>query len=252
MTPARLLSDPPAPGDWNMALDEALLQSAGQSGQTTLRFYGWSAPTLSLGYFQSWRDRGEHSASRECALVRRSTGGGAILHHHELTYSFVAPVQDRLAASIQELYSAFHETLITAINDQFAAAPTVRELRVCGDSCTYDRRSSFLCFERHTCGDVLWGEHKIAGSAQRRHFGAVLQHGSVLLLRSPFAPQLPGLAQCAGREISPHELATCWQTQLAERLQLRFAASEYAESELDKARGLAQDKFSTSDWTRRC
>ena len=76
-----------------MAVDETLLFDAAENGTATLRFYSWDEPTLSLGYFQRYADREQHTASRTCAVVRRQTGGGAILHDRELTYSLALPAQ---------------------------------------------------------------------------------------------------------------------------------------------------------------
>ena len=90
-SPCRLIDDGAAIGARQMALDEALLESAAERGSATLRFYRWSEPTLSLGYFQDYAERDSHAASRNCALVRRQTGGGAILHDRELTYSLAIP-----------------------------------------------------------------------------------------------------------------------------------------------------------------
>ncbi len=80
-----LLLDPPAPGAWNMAVDEALLEDAALERRCWLRFYRWQEPTLSLGYFQSYADRRQHPASSGCPAVRRTSGGGAILHDAEVT-----------------------------------------------------------------------------------------------------------------------------------------------------------------------
>ena len=93
--PCRLLFDTPAEGAWNMAVDETLGEIAAESGIATLRFYGWSRPTLSLGYFQNYDERLSHSASMNCAIVRRASGGGAILHDRELTYSLALPCAER-------------------------------------------------------------------------------------------------------------------------------------------------------------
>ncbi len=97
MTKIRLIIDPPATGPWNMAIDEVLAHSAAERGVNTLRFYSWDPPTLSLGYFQRATDRQTHISSSTCAWVRRTSGGGAILHDRELTYSFATatPVGDR-------------------------------------------------------------------------------------------------------------------------------------------------------------
>src|SRR2546421_118466 len=76
----RFVVDPPADGAWTMAVDEALLEATERDGLATIRFYEWSEPTLSLGYFQAHAERRLHTASAACTLVRRTSGGGAILH----------------------------------------------------------------------------------------------------------------------------------------------------------------------------
>ncbi len=81
---ARLIIDPPAAGRWNMAVDEALLLSAASRRTVTLRVYQWEVPTLSLGYFQPHAQREQHASSRHCPLVRRATGGGAIVHDRRI------------------------------------------------------------------------------------------------------------------------------------------------------------------------
>ena len=98
-----------------MAVDEMLLERAQEQAAACLRFYGWSEPTLSLGYFQTYADRQEHPPSLPCAAVRRLTGGGAIVHDAELTYSIVLPGTHPLAAHRDELYQAVHGCLIEAL-----------------------------------------------------------------------------------------------------------------------------------------
>ena len=159
----RLLIDPPASGAWNMAVDEALLETAIAGGPATLRFYAWQEPTLSLGYFQSRDDREQHPASSACPLVRRSSGGGAILHDRELTYSIALPVAvARSSAAATELYDGVHETLVETLA---AVGVTAVLYRAAGGGCaTQDsKRSSepFLCFQRRACGDVICEGAKI-------------------------------------------------------------------------------------------
>src|SRR4051812_42296912 len=169
-----------------MALDEALLHTAENEGTATLRFYGWREPTLSLGYFQQHADRTLHSASENCTLVRRASGGGAILHDRELTYSIALPKAHPLALHAEPLYLATHRSLPAALV-QFGVRADLCQPAENGRRATSDE--PFLCFQRRTYGDVLVGRAKVCGSAQRRQRGAVLQHGSILLAQSAFAPE---------------------------------------------------------------
>ena len=200
----RLFIDPPASGAWNMAVDETLLESAADGGGFSLRFYRWQEPTLSLGYFQQYDDRWQHAASLNCPAVRRATGGGAILHDREITYSIAVPPGHRLAVKHIALYETIHAALIDVLAGYGIHASLCQaKAGKCG------RSQPFLCFQRRSPGDVLLSDVKIAGSAQRRCRGAVLQHGSVLLARSPAAPELPGLAEVAAislilRSIGPN------------------------------------------------
>jgi lipoate-protein ligase A len=246
VTAIRLLVDPPAAGAWNMAVDEALLESA-EAGVTTLRFYQWSEPTLSLGYFQAADERQGHAASRGCPLVRRASGGGAIVHDRELTYSFAAPIAGRLAAAAA-LYDVFHDTLIDVLGRwQVLAArckPAVH-LPAAGG------RPPFLCFQRRARGDVLCGDAKIAGSAQRRQRGGLLQHGSVLLARSPSAPELAGIVEAAGVSPDPHELASTWVTRLSEDQGFVFQELPLTPRERQRAADIQASHFLNRDWTFR-
>jgi lipoate-protein ligase A len=187
-----------------MAIDEALLEAAAE-GQGTLRFYRWSEPTLSLGYFQPYADRRQHEPSRQCAVVRRASGGGAILHDIELTYSLAVPAAHPLAADRLGCYQAMHAALVEALADWGVQAVVLQQ----ADKESHNRQP-FLCFQRRAPGDVLVDGVKIAGSAQRRCRGAVLQHGSVLLGRSAAAPELPGLADLSGKQVDHRQLLDAW------------------------------------------
>ncbi|MDX1946379.1 MAG: biotin/lipoate A/B protein ligase family protein [Pirellulaceae bacterium] len=261
MDSVRLLHDPPAAGAWNMAVDEALLASAA-GGIATLRFYQWAEPTLSLGYFQAAADRALHSASEACPLVRRASGGGAILHDQELTYSLAIPARGRFGAA--ELYDRMHGTLIEVL-----AGLGVRA-ELCGGKSTCDSLPpatvaippeerapkgrppcAFLCFQRLTRGDVLCSGAKIAGSAQRRHRGGLLQHGSVLLRKSTRAPELPGIAELTSVEISAAELAARWVQRLSGRDIWRIAASQLTSEERWLAEREQANRFANEDWNYR-
>ena len=242
-----------------MARDEAMLMSTGRSGQRCLRFYGWSRPTLSLGYFQKQAAREGHAPSRGCDLVRRATGGGAILHDRELTYSFAAPILDHLTSRATQLYDAFHESLldtlaswgITASLVGQSSSPDRPATSLDSPAPSTDRVPPFLCFERRSPRDVVLDGEKIAGSAQRRHHGAVLQHGSVLLRRSEFAPELPGVCDLAQRDIQADEFVARWCNALTQKLHLSMCASTWNEGELQGARRAVDQRYASDAWTSR-
>lgn len=250
MIPCRLLIDQPARGAWNMSVDEALLLAAGESGTACLRFYRWSPATLSLGYFQRCAQREEHRESIDCDLVRRASGGGAIIHDRELTYSLVMPRGAIPGSKTTQLYTLVHQSLIDVLATQHAGSST--------SLCVFAQQGDatgapqpFLCFQRRSLGDVLLRGEKIAGSAQRRSQGAVLQHGSVLLDASPRAPQLPGWQQLTGLPLSFDELAKLWVGRLAETLRFDIQRSELTAQEQDLARSIQSAKYANRTWTYR-
>ncbi len=251
-----LLLDGAASGPWNMAVDEALLETA---DGIWLRFYGWSEPTLSLGYFQSIVDRREHRASRDCSVVRRSTGGGAILHDRELTYSLVLPHAHPLAGTPEQLSLAVHTALLAALR-VFDLPARLHD--ACGPRCSQPALPTamsrslepFLCFQRRANGDVLLGDAKIGGSAQRRRKQAVLQHGSILLETSAYAPELPGIRAISGREISATDLASQFVEQLQARLELSLrpvTSAEIPAATHAYTADLIGEKYAHLDWTTR-
>ncbi|MEX0612503.1 MAG: hypothetical protein WD229_10320, partial [Pirellulales bacterium] len=140
----RLIIDSPGPGPWNMGVDEALVLDAVEQSVVTLRFYQWSEPTLSLGYFQRYEDRNQHEPSRGCAIVRRQTGGGAILHDRELTYSLSLPASHSLAAQAQNLYAAVHDAFIATLTSLLGVRTSQWNLaRSDQESSTARRREPF-------------------------------------------------------------------------------------------------------------
>jgi lipoate-protein ligase A len=231
-----------------MAADEALLESVAADGPCTLRFYQWEEPTLSLGYFQTYVDRQQHAASRDAAIVRRASGGGAILHDHELTYSFAVPSRHPLAIDRLRFYQAVHTTLIETLAQWDIATALFAESE---QPAIKDKSQPFLCFERRSPGDVVLDGVKIAGSAQRRCRGAVLQHGSILLAQSQAAPELAGLKELTGRTISPTELIEAWLPRLTEALAISLQSGSLSESERRRAETLAAEKYATPFWTER-
>lgn len=259
----RLIIDEPAEGAWNMAVDDALLQSVAEGGRPALRLYQWSEPTLSLGYFQAYADRELHEPSRALPSVRRRTGGGAIVHDAELTYSLAIPADAAVARDNRALYCKAHRAVIAAISDLGGDA---QRLTLCDpDKPARRHEEPFLCFLRRADGDLLvegpptegvnsagvGGRYKVGGSAQRKLRGALLQHGSVLLRQSAAAPELPGLAELAVATPPASELANFLIERLSESLRLNGDAGRLTNSEDKLARSLADTHHKSDAWVRK-
>lgn len=227
-----------------MAVDEAILEATEQHGQCTLRFYQWSEPTLSLGYFQAFADRETHADSRVCPLVRRSTGGGAILHDVELTYSFACPMAKGDSSKATQLYDVFHKSLLQVLATEFGVSASLYQV-----SARSSEAAPFLCFQRRSKGDIVIGSHKVVGSAQRRRRRAVLQHGSVLLGVSSKATELPGIKELAQVTLCPEDLVESWSTAIRHEFEFLWCNTELNQSELEAAQKLERLRFASPKWT---
>jgi lipoate-protein ligase A len=208
----RLFLTDPASGPENMALDEALMARAHSTGEWVLRVYSWSVRTLSLGRNQNGRAAYDPAslARAGIAAVRRPTGGRAILHDREVTYSVTAPVNG--AGALRESYQRINRLLVDGLRSLGVAV----EVSAMRRAPTPDLSP---CFERPSPGELMAGGRKLAGSAQWRDRGALLQHGSILvdgdqapvstLLREPTAPpSAPAtLRALLGREPSAADVA---------------------------------------------
>jgi lipoate-protein ligase A len=239
---ARLIVDEPHDGAWNMAVDEALAHQAGESGVPVLRLYQWAEPTLSLGYFQAYSDREAHVTSRECTVVRRSSGGGALIHDREWTYSLAIPRREFDSPLGNELYQIVHGTLTQCLQNQgVSIAPW-------GQPALEERESEFLCFRRRTPHDLILDGHKVVGSAQRKRRHVVMQHGGVLLAQSACAPELPGIAELA-KPVDEERLLYEWIDALTNKLSWRIRHSETNDAEKELANHLRNSRFSSKEWT---
>ncbi len=198
----RLIVDAaPRTGAMNMALDELLLNRSLQSDCAAVRVYRWSSPTLTLGYFQ--KQLGDvPQPLRQLDCVRRLSGGGAILHDCELTYSCSLPAGHPVRSDPSLLYRMVHDPLIELLNSCGADVCLRRDYQA--EQATDQQKTSqssagmgaepFLCFLRANDNDIVSSSGiKVVGSAQRRRRGAILQHGSIMLKSSTLVPQLPGL-----------------------------------------------------------
>ena len=242
--PCRIvIDDQPGSGQWNMAVDETLLESALNQELCTVRIYQWREATLSLGYFQNASEREGIPAVSTLPCVRRLSGGGAIVHHHELTYSLAVPLGHPLVTEPRQLYGAIHARIIQWLAEAGIAA----ELR--GNSTTTGTNPSepFLCFSRGDSQDIICDGKKILGSAQRRRKGAVLQHGSLVLQTSSYAPHVLGLKELVPSQFGELSAETLG-TSLASVLSDNSSRSPLIEQELRRAEQLEREKYHTLDW----
>lgn len=241
----RWLIDDPVEGPVNMARDEAILQSVGSSqSPPTLRFYGWSPPTISLGYFQPYADYAAlPPPAGRLAVVRRQTGGGAILHDLELTYSLIVPLDHPWVArgGSTALYEHVHSAFAAILADD--GVPVTRPPARAPAGCSHG--GPFFCFACHSRFDLLAGGRKLMGSAQRRTATAVLQHGS-LILRNRFQQQ-----PCATvAEYADIDVLSCLP-RLTEAIagQNPGSPGKLSEGELRLTDELTE-KYAGSEWTR--
>ncbi len=175
----RLISDPPMKGSLNMAVDEAIQIACaqGRSG-ATLRFYQWDPACLSLGFFQDAKKEVSFEGLREKGvdLVRRSTGGKAVLHDNELTYSVTIPEED-FPGSILETYRRISLALAEGLRTLGLPAEMVALEH--GVTSRDARFRQAACFTAPSWYEVTVGNMKVIGSAQHRRDGVILQHGSI-------------------------------------------------------------------------
>lgn len=163
------LNSGPSASAFNMALDEALLEAVSQLGKPVLRFYGWTEPAATFGYFQRIADVEQATPLRP--LIRRPTGGGIVPHDADWTYSLAFPPgHEWYESSAEESYRRVHEWV------QLAFA----QLGVATEVASAAKKSvPGQCFVGHERSDLLWHGRKIAGAAQRRNRLGLLIQGSV-------------------------------------------------------------------------
>jgi lipoate-protein ligase A len=266
----RLLVDAPAGGAWNMAVDEILLEGvAAGTTSPTLRFYEWTPACLSLGYFQSLEVvdvDGCRALSVE--VVRRPTGGRAILHDRELTYSVALPASvlghdGGVLPSYYRLSLALREGLrrlgvpATLAPESAASGPTAH---------------GPVCFDRPSAHEILLHGRKLVGSAQMRRGSAILQHGSILIepridqlracLRLPhdsasstvddgserIEDGVAGLAEVGVTQ--PGQIADAIGDAFAARFGVSLEQAPLQPDELAAARTLAGSKYQSAAWTQ--
>ena len=253
---ARFLLSAPADGGTNMALDEALLRRAGQTGDVLYRVYAWTSPTVSLGRNQPARECYDLALASErgIAFVRRPTGGRAILHHREITYAVAAPIS--AYGSLSESYRTINRLLLEALHtlgvDAREAEPSNRA----------PAPSIAPCFDSPVAGELVAGGRKLVGSAQVREGEAFLQHGSILLeddqhlltelLVRPETSTPPATVRALiGRLITVQEFAGALASAVGAHDGLPPHVMQLDEALLDDVRSLIRTRYALADWTWR-
>jgi len=269
----------------NMAVDEAVLVCFDPATQMpTLRLYGWSPAAVSIGYFQP-----AHSVvAPDYPIFRRITGGGAICHDGDVTYSIV--VGKRHSITKPSLYNAIHEAMSNALHqldvaakprwvakredspiDLNGAAPRARSGRVALNAVVggegsdlpavgtamaalwQSKHSSapFFCSGREAEADLLVGGKKILGSAQRRMKKAVLQHGSMPVRDSACDGRMTCVCREAKRKVKFGEVVAAVTASFESVFGVSFEAGELSQEEQDIADGLVKEKYGKTKWNYR-
>jgi lipoate-protein ligase A len=239
-----------------MAIDEALLRWAARAGEATYRVYAWASPTVSLGRNQPARGCYDLEAARARGIdfVRRPTGGRAILHHREITYSVAAPVT--VGGSLAESYRAINRLLVEALRtlgvDAREAEPSSRA----------PAPSIAPCFDAPVSGELVAGGRKLVGSAQVRDGQAFLQHGSILvdddqslltelLAHGERSAPPATVRELIGRSMTVHEFAGALAAAVGAQEGRPPHVMELDASLLDDIRTLIRTRYALADWTWR-
>ncbi|WP_174615618.1 lipoate--protein ligase family protein [Virgibacillus ihumii] len=249
----------------NMALDEALLNwhSEGKI-PPVLRFYGWTTPSLSLGHFQKESEINfQNMKEHQCQYVRRLTGGSAVLHDDELTYSIVISEKNPdIPSSIQEAYYVLSKGIIQGYKNLGIEADYAEDL---------SRERSAICFERPAFYEMVADGKKLSGNAQTRKRGIILQHGSIPISinedmlfdlfvfpnekvkakkRRAFAQKAAAINQLTGNKHTFKTVKQAFYEGFKKGLNLQLEPITLSKSQWDEVYQLAKTSYSTKQPTR--
>ncbi|WP_408955957.1 biotin/lipoate A/B protein ligase family protein [Natroniella sp. ANB-PHB2] len=265
----RLVNTGRQSGAMNMALDEAILEAV-KAGQVkpTIRFYTWQPSAISLGYFQKLGEEIDIIACQqhEVDIVRRLTGGRAVLHDNELTYSLIAPAQiSWLSESIVKSYKTISQGLVEGLQQLGISA----EMVSLADKVKRDRQSA-ACFDATSWHEVAVAGKKIIGSAQTRKQGMILQHGSIIRgqnleqlfsilkfsnqrekkrLKRLFNTKATSIQEVIDTTPTLEELREAFKIGFEEALKLNLNFEKITEEELERATELMVNKYREQAWT---
>jgi len=273
----RLIKTPPSVGAWNMAIDEAILEAIGKGNVlSTLRFYAWKPACLSLGYAQPFSDVNVDTLNANgWDIVRRPTGGRAILHCDELTYSVIGSNQEkRLARDILSSYLILSKAILSALHKLGIPAQAQEIEKRIPQTHSYPKKQSQnpVCFEEPSNYEIVVSGKKLVGSAQARRKEGVLQHGSFplygdltriiqalkfdndeqrFLAQKRVLERAMTAEQFLGYEMDWDLAVSAFIEAFQEELNLELISSELSERELMRAEELVQEKYANIEWTQR-
>lgn len=266
----RLIINPPNPGAWNMALDEAILESVIKREQPpTLRFYDWHPYTLSLGHAQPYSDVDiAVLQSNGWDIVRRPTGGRAILHADELTYSICAPEEDaHVSGNILESYRLLSTGLLKGLEIAGISADSKPKNK--------EEKQNIVnpvCFQYPSDYEITYQGKKLIGSAQARRNRGVLQHGAIPLYgdisrivtvlnypdegeRAKAKSRLLGrattISEILGRQMAWQDIMQCFVQGFELALHIELQTGKISPDERKRAYELLKDKYANDLWTQR-
>ena len=266
----RLILHPPYPAAWNMAVDEAILESTVNGySLPTLRLYSWEPFGLSLGRTQKFDEVDTAAlASHGYDVVRRPTGGKAILHADELTYSVCASQDDpHVSGNVLKSYRMLARGLLKGL--ELAGIPADSQPN---NAKSPERLTNPVCFQYPSDYEITFGGKKLIGSAQARVSSGVLQHGAiplfgdicrvvdVLAFRSDDQRQAAAgnlrehattVEDCLGHPPTWEFMAHCIQAGFAQALDLHFEQGSLSKSEKVRAFQLWKEKYANDQWTHR-
>jgi lipoate-protein ligase A len=244
----RLLITPPSHGAWNMAVDEAILESVGSGDSLpTLRLYSWAPACLSLGYAQSFSDVDVTSLQRRgWEVVRRLTGGRAVLHTDEITYSVITPKDEpHVAGSLLESYNHLAKALVGVLH--LLNVPVEVQTHTKSGL----KNPNPVCFEVPSSSEITSGGRKLIGSAQRRQKEGILQHGSLPLTRvsaTRLIERATTVEAVLGRVVSWSEAVQAFTSAFQSILALNLKLEQLTLLEEVRAEQLRTSKYAHPDW----
>jgi len=266
----RIIKHPPDRGAWNMAVDEAILESVySRDSLPTLRLYAWQPACLSLGHAQPFADINQEAlVANGWDVVRRPTGGRAILHVDELTYSVIAPESEpRVKGGVMASYLQLSNALLQALKI-LGLEPEAKEKHPNENG----KRDNPVCFEVPSNYEITVRGKKLIGSAQARRKEGILQHGALplygdltrIITALKFSNDVSRIAARdrllahattveveLGKTITREKAADAFEQAFQDVLNLNLLPGELSKKETQRAEALLHEKYAHNSWTKR-